>query len=118
MALKKTEPRGKAFWPILGLLLALSAGALSWVFTPEVLKYLDRTLPNFPTITPTITWVVTGILFIIIALVFSLVVAFAVPKRKGEVNEVKLAKERSDMVRGKAARKVRQRDINRQNKAR
>lgn len=118
MALKKTEPRGKAFWPILGLLLALSAGALSWAFTPEVVRYLDRSLPSFPAVTPTVSLIVGGILFILIAMIFSLVVALAVPKRKGAVNETKLAKERSEMVRGKAARKVRQRDINRQNKAR
>ncbi len=115
---KKKEPRGKAFWPVLGFLLALSSGALAYVFAPSVLQYLKGHLTNFPPITTTVTLIVTGILFMLIAMLFSLVVAFAVPRKKSVVTEIQIAKDRTAMVNEKVARKIKQRDINRQNKAR
>lgn len=115
---KKPEPRGKAFWPVLGLLLALSSAALAWVFTPSVLAFLKSNLRNFPPITTTLSLMTTVILFALFAMVFSLIVALAMPRRKSQVTEIQMAKDRDAMVREKAARKVRQRDINRQGKAR
>ena len=118
MANRKVEPRGKAFWPVLGFLLALSSGALAWVFTPSVLDFLKKSLSNFPRVTPTISLIVGGIIFVVLALLFSVIVAFAVPRKKSAVTEIQMAKDRNLLVREKAARKVRQREINRQNKAR
>ncbi|MCA0453302.1 MAG: hypothetical protein LCI00_04940 [Chloroflexi bacterium] len=115
---KKKESRGKAFWPVLGLLLAISAGLLAWVFTNPTIDFLKKNLRSFPPATPTVTLIVGVILFALLILIFSLLVAIAVPKRKSDVNEAKLVKERSEMVRAKAARKIHQREINRQNKAR
>lgn len=118
MTNRKIEPRGKAFWPVLGLLLALSSAALAWVFTQPVIDFLRKSLPSFPRQTNVVTIIVGVALFFLIAMLFSLVVAMAVPKRKSAVTEINVAKQRDEMVREKAARKVRQRDINRQNKAR
>ncbi|MBI1280269.1 MAG: hypothetical protein GC179_19240 [Anaerolineaceae bacterium] len=118
MTNRKPQPRGKAFWPVLGFLLALSSAALALVFTNplivELKKSVLRGLPNDPKV-PIIVGV---ILFFLIAMFFSLIVAFAVPRKKSGVTEIQVAKNRKVMVNEKAARKIRQREINRQNRAR
>ncbi len=117
MTTRKPQPRGKAFWPILGFLLALSAAALAFVFTDPVIAQLKKSLRGFPT-DPKVSIIVGVILFTLIAMIFSLIVAFAVPRKKSAVTEIQMAKDRKVMVNQKAARKIKQRDINRQNKAR
>ena len=115
---KKTPPRGRAFWPVLGFLLALSSGVLAFIFTDPVIAQLRKSLRNFPATTPMIRLIVGVILFALIAMIFSLIVAFAVPRKKSAVTEINIAKDRKVMVNAKMARKIKQRDINRQNKAR
>jgi predicted PurR-regulated permease PerM len=117
MTTRKSQPRGKAFWPILGFLLALSSAALAFVFTDPVVTQLQKSLRGFPR-DPKVPIIVGVILFFLIAMVFSLIVAFAVPRKKSAVTEIQMAKDRKAMVNQKAARKVKQREINRQNKAR
>jgi hypothetical protein len=118
MTTRKPQPRGKAFWPVLGFLLALSSAALAFVFTNPLIVELKKSvlkgLPNDPKV-PIIVGV---ILFFLIAMFFSLIVAFAVPRKKSVVTEIQIAKNRKLMVNEKAARKIKQREINRQNKAR
>lgn len=114
---RKKPPRGRAFWPVVGLLLALSAAALAYVFTDPVINALRKSLRNFPT-GPTVTLIVGVILFVVLALTFSLIVAFAVPRKKSAVTETQLVKDRQAMVKDIKARKIRQREINRQGKAR
>ena len=114
---RKTPPRGKAFWPVLGLLLALSSAALAFVFTDPVVTALRKSLRGFPT-DPKVPIIVGVILFALIAMIFSLIVAFAVPRKKSGVTEVQMVKDRKVMVKDKVARKIKQREINRQGKAR
>ncbi len=118
MTIRKPRSRSKAFWPVLGFLLALSSATLALVFTNplivELKKSVLRGLPNDPKV-PIIVGV---ILFTLIAMTFSLIVAFAVPRKKSAVTEIQIAKNRKAMVNEKAARKIKQREINRQNKAR
>jgi len=115
---KGQEKKRQAYWPVLGLLLALSAGVLAYIAAPAVNQALDRSLPNFPTPNSQLNLIMTVILFVIFALIGSLIVAAAAPKKKTIVNEVKLAKERKELVQEKKVRKLRQREINRQGKAR
>jgi predicted PurR-regulated permease PerM len=114
---RKTPPRGKAFWPILGFLLALSSAALAFLFTDPVITALRRSLRNFPS-DPKVPIIVGVILFALFAMIFSLIVAFAVPRKKSGVTEVQMTKDRKVMVNEKMARKIKQREINRQGKAR
>src|SRR5262249_13093129 len=114
---RKTPPRGRAFWPVLGFLLALSSAALAFVFTNPTLQFLQSKLRNFPH-DPKVPIIVGVILFALIAMIFSLIVAFAVPRKKSAVTEIQMTKDRKAMVNEKAARKIKQREINRQNKAR
>jgi len=114
---RKTPPRGKAFWPIMGFLLALSSAALAFVFTDPVIGALKKSLRGFPT-DAKIPIIVGVILFALFAMVFSLIVAIAIPRKKSAVTEVQMAKDRKVMVNQKMARKIKQREINRQGKAR
>lgn len=119
MTNRKPQPRGKAFWPVLGFLLALSSAVLAFVFTDPVIKSLKGSvLKGLPTNDPKVPIIIGVILFAIIAMTFSLIVAFAVPRKKSGVTEIQMAKDRKVMVNQKAARKIKQRDINRQNRAR
>lgn len=118
MTTRKTQPRGKAFWPVVGFLLALSAGILAFVFTDPAIAALRSSLRNFPAPNATIRLIVGIILFAILAMLFSLAVAITVPRKKSAVTEIQVAKNRKVMVNEKAARKIKQREINRQNKAR
>ncbi|MEZ4666715.1 MAG: hypothetical protein R3E39_02130 [Anaerolineae bacterium] len=117
---RKPQPRGKAFWPVLGLLLALSAGALAFVAAPGVNELLGRSLRSYPKATAGnhLDLIMTAILFVIFALIGSLIVAIAVPKKKSTVTEVGLIKDRKMMVNDKKARKERQKQINRDNRSR
>src|ERR1051325_3736733 len=114
---RKTPPRGKAFWPIMGFLLALSAGALAFVFTHPVIDALRKSLRVFPA-DPKVPIIVGVILFALFAMIFSLIVAIAAPRKKSAVTEIQMAKDRKVMVNQKMARKIKQREINRQGKAR
>ncbi len=118
MTTRKPQPRGKAFWPVVGLLLALSAGTLAYIFTDPTIAVLRSSLRNFPTPNSTIRLIVGVILFALLAMIFSLAVAVAIPRKKSAVTEVQVTKNRKIMVNEKAARKIKQREINRQNKAR
>lgn len=117
MTTRKPQPRGKAFWPVLGFLLALSSAVLAFIFTDPVIAQLQKSLRGFPR-DPKVPIIVGVILFALIAMFFSLIVAFAVPRKKSGVTEIQIAKNRKVMVNEKAARKIKQREINRQNKAR
>ena len=114
---RKKQPRGKAFWPILGFLLALSSAALAFVFTDPVITQLQKSLRGFPR-DPKVPIIVGVVLFFLIAMFFSLIVAFAVPRKKSGVTEIQMTKDRKVMVNEKMARKIKQREINRQGKAR
>jgi len=114
---RKTPPRGKAFWPVAGFLLALSSAALAFVFTNPVIDALRKSLRGFPN-DPKVPIVVGVILFALFAMVFSLLVAITLPRRKSKVTETQMTKDRKAMVNEKMARKIRQREINRQGKAR
>lgn len=115
---RQRPSRSKAFWPVMGLLLALCSAVFAYLLSDPVLTYLKRALPNFPARTTTVTLLTQVILFALIAMIFSLLVAIAVPRKKSAVTEIQMAKDRTKMVNEKMARKIRQRDINRQNKAR
>lgn len=123
MGKKPQKSRTQAFWPVLGVLLMLSAGAIAFFLGPAVVDWLakNRTITGFPPKdipSTTIDWIFRGIFFFILGLLASLIVAAAAPKKKIAVNEVKLAKERQLMVNDKKARKMRQQLMNKQNKGR
>lgn len=118
----KPKPRSKMapWWPVIGLLLVIAVGFLSWVVAPEANRFLARTLPNYPppgVTGQTLNLIMTAILFVVIVLLVSLVVAAAAPKKKSAVNEPQLLKDRAKLIEEKKKQKLRQRQINRMNKS-
>ncbi|MBL8162312.1 MAG: hypothetical protein JNJ61_10035 [Anaerolineae bacterium] len=118
----KPKPRSATarWWPVIGLVLVIAVGFLSWVIAPEANRFLARTLPNYPppgVTGQTLNLIMTGILFVIVVLLVSLVVAASAPKKKSVVNEPQLMKDRAKLLDEKKKQKLRQRQINRMNKS-
>ena len=123
MGKQPPKSRSQSFWPIIGLMLILSAGVIAFFLGPAIVDWLDRSnvIKGFPPTgvsSVTLDWIFRGIFFFILVLLSSLVVAAAAPKRKSAVTEVKLFKERKEIVNEKKARKMRQQLMNKQNKGR
>ena len=123
MGKKPQKSRMQAYWPALGALLILASAVMAYFIGPAVVEWLDKgnVIRGFP---PTgvpkvnIYWILRGIVFVILVLLSSMVVAAAAPKKKSAVTEVKLIKERKEMVNEKKARKMRQQLMNKENKGR
>jgi hypothetical protein len=123
MGQKPKKSRVESFWPVIGLLLILSAGAIAFFLGPAVANWLDKSnvIKGFPPTgvsSVTIDWIFRGIFFVIFVLLVSLIVAAAAPKKKNAVTEKQLTKDRKVMVDDKKARKMRQQLMNKQNKGR
>ncbi len=115
----KTSSRRRAFWPVIGFVLAVSLGIIAYALGPAAYDFLRRSpiIPNFPPPgVPRGQWelILSGILFIVMVLLVALVIALAVPRDRSRVNEKKLVKEREMMIREKKAKKILQRQINRE----
>jgi hypothetical protein len=65
-----------------------------------------------------INLIVSATTFVVLAMFASLIVAATLPKKKSEINEKMLAKERAERVREQKARKVRQKMLNQQGRSR
>jgi hypothetical protein len=123
MGKKPEKSKLQAFWPVMGALLIVTAAVLAFFIGPAVVNWLDKgnVIKGFPpkgVPIVNIYWILRGIVFVILGLLASMVVAAAAPKKKSAVTEVKLAKERKDMVLDKKARKMRQQLMNKENKGR
>ncbi|MBI5669414.1 MAG: hypothetical protein HZC41_15530 [Chloroflexi bacterium] len=118
----KSQSKTRAFWPVIGFVLAVSLGVLAWALGPAAYEFLrDNRIINFSISNyPRATWelIITGVLFVVMLMFASLVVAAARPRQKSEVREKDLVKERDRMVREQKAKKILQREINRQMKDR
>jgi len=119
---KQAEKKGKnkAFWPLIGLGAAVSAGILAAALKDPAYTWLARTLPNFPPAGIAIAQLkllVAVAIFTIILGLTGLIIALAVPRSPRRVKEQDLMKERKLMVKEKELRKARQRELNRQMKS-
>jgi hypothetical protein len=123
MGNKPPKSKMQAFWPVMGALLIIAAAVMAFFIGPVVVDWLDRgnVIKGFPPKGVPITniyWILRGIVFVVLGLLASMVVAAAAPKKKSTVTEVKLVKERKDIVHEKKARKMRQQLMNKENKGR
>jgi mannitol-specific phosphotransferase system IIBC component len=109
--------KNKAFWPLIGFVLAVAIAAIAWALAPSVVSFLGARLKGFPR-GPQMNLYTTIVLFFMFGGVASLIVAAAMPKKKSQVKETDLVKERKQMMAEKAARKKRQQMINKDMKSR
>ncbi|HEX2906938.1 MAG TPA: hypothetical protein VHO69_08765 [Phototrophicaceae bacterium] len=120
MSDKQSGSRNKAFWPVMGFVMALSFGVLAYALKGVGYDFLrDNHIVRF-SITGisrgTWEWVIAGVIFVILAMLSSLIVAAARPKQKSEIREKDIEKEREKMRRDIKAKKELQKRINRQMK--
>ncbi len=112
---KKTKRKGQSYWPVIGLVLALALGVISWAIAPSAFDWLGTWLKGFPPAgvpRPTLELLITVVLFVVLGLLASLLVALAMPKKLSAVNEKQLAEERAQMIEEKRLRRLRQKQMN------
>lgn len=100
-------------WPVIGFVLALALGAISWVLAPHVYRLIRERLPQFSIGSLTeeqVTAVVGVFVFVIlVALASVIVAAFAPRKGQRDTRDAALRKEKEAMLREERARKERRR---------
>ena len=115
--------KNRAFWPVIGFILAVAIGIFAWFIAPEVSAFLLRKLPQLGTagtVQSIRPFVAVGIFLItggITVLIVAAMVSANTPKDPTKVKEKELIKQRNMQIRSKEARKRRQQDINRQMKS-
>lgn len=120
MGLGKKEEKlsgGRAFWPVLGFLMLVMLGIISWFLAPQAQLLAMRFFPTFTggEIEP---WQIQAmfafIVFVVLAGVASGIVAIAAPKRSLNVREGDLARERAKMLKEQRTTKKRRQKMNRE----
>lgn len=115
MAEKK---RSRALFPVMGLLLGVAVGLISWFSAPEILKLLPtnlRTLfQRLPGNQEQIWFAV--FMFVVLMAIFSILIAIASPKKKVNVKDSDIMKERRAMLNEKANRQYQARKIAQENR--
>jgi hypothetical protein len=111
---EKKQRRG--MWPVYGLFMAIALGAISYVLSPELLKFIRQRSPNFSIGTLPEDQVLLffgGIIFLILLSFGTLIIAAAVPKKKNQVKDAELVREKKAIEAEQRARKKRQLEIQR-----
>ncbi|MCC6612537.1 MAG: hypothetical protein IT320_03605 [Anaerolineae bacterium] len=103
IAQKRTR---RALWPVMGLILAIALGAIAWLAKDPVMAALPanvRTqLGRLPGVQGEVA--VAAFLFLIMLGIVAIVVALAAPRKRINVKDQDMLKERDNMLRDKAAR--------------
>jgi uncharacterized membrane protein YgaE (UPF0421/DUF939 family) len=116
--MQRKPTKNKAFWPLIGFILAVALAAIAWVIAPSVVSFLHSKLgARFPT-GAQMNLYTTVMLFLMLGGLSALIVAATMPRKKSQVKEADLVKERKDMLAAKAARKKRQQLLNKDMKSR
>ncbi len=111
---EKKPTRG--MWPVYGLVMAVALGVISYILAPTVLEFVRRQSPRFSIGNLPEEQVVlffAGIIFLVLLGIGTLILAFAAPRKKSEVKDKQLVKEKEQMQAEQRARKKRQLEIQR-----
>jgi hypothetical protein len=105
----------RSWWPLIGFLLVVSLGVISYFLAPNVIDLTLRALPRLSLrgISPEVTrWIFTALTFGILVILVGLFVALFAPRKRTLVNETDLVKEREEMLREQQRTRARQRNVN------
>ena len=108
---KKRKSRGIApYLPILGLILAIALGAISYVLGEPVANIVAQSVyfPDFEAA----AWIMRVIIFVILLLIVGMLYAMAAPKKAKAVTERDLNRERRAATAEKEARRKTKRKAN------
>ncbi len=112
-----SKKNNRRMWPVMGFLLIVALTLLAYTIAPNVIDWIKANFRQFRTAGMTdeqLRLAFTAIVFVLFTLVVALIIAVSAPKKAINVNMDELSKERVDMLKGKRARKKRQRRINRE----
>jgi uncharacterized BrkB/YihY/UPF0761 family membrane protein len=104
-----------AFLPVIGLVLVLALGFISYVFAPSVNRWLDAQFRGWPpagTSEQTLIIMTTVFMTVIMTFLVGSVVAMFAPRKKSAVKDDDLRKERKASLKEKKDRKKRRKKIN------
>lgn len=112
---RKAEKKSKrGMWPVYGLLMAIALGAIAYVLAPVLLQFVRSRSANFSIGNLTIEQVellFAGIIFFVLIGIATLILAALTPKKKSEVLDAVLVKERKQMELERRAQKKQQMEI-------
>lgn len=113
---KKRRSKGlRAFYPLIGLILAGAFGAIAYVLGGPIAFQLEPTM--FPGLNNedfnTVTWIIRGVIFFVLVLFGGLLFAMAAPKPKGStgVTERGMGKEREARLAAELEAKKRRKKV-------
>jgi uncharacterized membrane protein len=110
-----SKKKKRGMWPVIGLILAVALGAISWVVAPTVYAFIRQRLPAFSTGTfseQQITLFVGILVFVVLASLASLIVAIFAPRKKQhDTRDAALRKEKEAMLHAERERKARKREV-------
>jgi hypothetical protein len=108
------KKKSRGLWPVYGLVMALAAGAIAYVLGPSLSTWFQRRAPafNVGTFTPEqVDLFFSALIFVAILGLGSLLVAVAAPRKKSNVKETDLVKERKEMQAEQKARRKRRLEL-------
>jgi hypothetical protein len=114
------KKRKRGLWPVMGLILAVALGIISYFIAPAVIDLTKQLLPQFSTrgMSPRdVHLIFTFLTFVVLMAFVAFLVAIFMPKKAINVNEADLKKEREQMQAYKRYERHRQRRINRETQA-
>ncbi|MGQ9886974.1 MAG: hypothetical protein ACUVSX_00655 [Aggregatilineales bacterium] len=106
---RPTKKKKKGMWPVIGFVMALALGAISWVLAPHVYRIIRERLPQFSTGSLTedqMTAIVGVFVFVVlVALASAIVAAFAPRKQQRDTRDAALRKEKEAMLQAEKKRR-------------
>jgi uncharacterized membrane protein HdeD (DUF308 family) len=100
--------------PFFGLLMAIALGVIAYVLAPVLFNFVDSRSPNFSIgnlSKDQVLLLFAAIIFFVLLGIFTLILGLTVPKKKSEVLDAALVKERKAMEAERRAKKKRQLEI-------
>ena len=108
----------EAFFPVIGMILAVCLAAIAWAFAGPLLDWSVDTFDGFDGNELDRVWLELGFgafIFLISGAFASMLVAFAVPRKKSTVTTKDLQSEKDAMNLEKRRREKRKKEIRRKN---
>jgi hypothetical protein len=109
---ERDRKKGTALLPAMGFILIVALGIISWFLSDPVRDFIDRRsgadLSGIE-----MRYLVTFVLFIVFVMLVGLIYTIAIPKKRDDVKDKDLYKERKALELEKQARKERRRQVKR-----
>lgn len=108
----------RAAWPLIGFILALALGAISYTLAPSVLTFLRSRAPGIGAAInqnkDLYMFAVSAIIFLILVSIAALFVTLLSPRKRSIVKTSDVEKQRAALILEQKRDKVRQRYVNQQ----